>query len=468
MRRYGNLFEKIISDENLKIALHNACLSNGRTSPAKRRAIESVRSDPDKWVGFVKERLMDYHTSNYSCFPLFDPKLRFIYSLPFTPDRIVHHALLNVLSPIWDSMFENFSCACRVGKGQHLAGEMCKKYVKKYKYCAQFDISQFYISINHQVLKQIIRKKIKDIKVLNILDEIIDSISTRDTNLTKLYQMKSKGIVHKDIDREIQKLETSKQRDNNQPAGVPVGSYTSQWFGNLIMNENDQYLKHVLKAKAIVRYCDDFVVFSNDKQFLQNVKKLEKDFLWNKLHLILSKAEIFPTDQGVDFCGYRYFPQGYVLLKKRTAKDQQRNLKQLVKDLNESIIDIETARNQLASMEGWLKWANCYNWKKHNNFIEIKTDIVNRFSDFNRDNHSAVKASIKDLIDKEIIVRSFEIKDSTQRIGSKCAHIQVEHDNQMRLVFTGSEVIMNQLNQNKDKLPFIATIKHINNYYTFA
>lgn len=377
LRRHGNLFNKIISDDNLRLALRNACRSNGRSSPAKRRNVQDVRNNPEKWLCNLRERLLKFHTSSYTCFPLFDPKLRFIYSLPFVCDRLVHHALLNVLAPIWNNLMFPFSFACRENKGQHLAGLLCAQYVRKYKYVAQFDISQFYVSLNHSVLKQILRKKIKDTKVLAILDEIIDSVSTRDQNLKHLYKLKAKGLNHPDINKEIAKLELSKQRDNSEPAGVPVGSYTSQWFGNLYLNENDTYLVHQCKCKAIVRYCDDFLIFSNDKKYLQEIKSKEATFLWNNLHLILSKAEIFPTNQGVDFCGYRYFPNSKVLLRKRTMRRQAQNLKQIKSDFDTGAITKEQARSKIASMDGWLKWAMCHHWKLKNNFYTIKSEILN-------------------------------------------------------------------------------------------
>ena len=375
MKRHGQLFSRILDEANIRQALHSACLSNGRTSPAKRRAIQNVRANPDAYVQKVRDVLCDYHTSKYSVFPLYDPKLRFIYALPFEPDRLAHHALLNVLAPIWDSKFAPFSYACRKGYGQHKAGILCSAYTRRFKYVAQFDIAQFYVSINHDVLKQVLRRKLKDAKVLAILDEIIDSISTRDKNLEILYRMKAQGFKHKDIDREIRKLELSRKRDNGARAGVPVGSFTSQWFGNLFMNENDEFLVQKLGCQAVVRYCDDFLVFSDDKAFLQRVKEAERKYLWEHLHLILSKAEVFPTAQGVDFCGYRFFPKGYALLRKRTAKSQRQQLAFIRRGLASGKLTRKDAQHRLASMDGWLRWAQCHNWKRKNGFYKTKKEV---------------------------------------------------------------------------------------------
>ena len=377
MKRHGNLFEIICDRDNLRHSLKQACKPNGRTSPAKKRAVARAKADPELYVDKVLKILQAGHkTGEYARFALFDPKLRFIYSLPFFPDRVVHHALLTVLEPIWDSLMMHTSYACRKGKGQHEAGKACTNLTRRFKYVAQFDVAQFYVSINHEILKGVIRRKIKDQKVLAILDEIIDSISTRDENLKILYKMREKGSPNPDVEREIKKLESSRERDNHAPAGLPIGSYTSQWFGNLYMNELDEYLKHQLKCRNVIRYCDDFLVFSNDKQFLHDVREKVKVFMWDRLHMMLSKAEVFPTSQGVDFCGYRYFPKGFVLLRKRTAKRQKKQMNKIRKGLANNALPRESARSKIASMDGWLRWANCHNWKKQHGFYELKKEFT--------------------------------------------------------------------------------------------
>ena len=376
MKRHGHLFEKMVDDDLLCLAVKRACKPNGRTSPSKQRAIAQAKADIKGYAAKVKQLLLDgFQTSSYTYYPLFDPKLRFIYSLPFYPDRIIHHVLLCVLEPIWDGLMMPTSYACRKGRGQHQAGQLCAAFTRKFKYVAQFDVSQFYISINHKILKTILRKKIKDEKVLGILDEIIDSISTRDKNLEMLYKMRGQANCCSDVEREIKKLETSKAKDNGARAGLPIGSYTSQWFGNLYMNELDNFLKQNLRCKAVIRYCDDFLVFSNDKAFLQKVKSQVKAFMWERLHLLLSKAEVFPTAQGVDFCGYRYFPEGYVLLRKRTAKKQKTLLQVTLKRYRQGTLSPEKARARIASLDGWMRWAKCHHWKKHIGFYDIRKEI---------------------------------------------------------------------------------------------
>ena len=377
MKRHAHLWEKIIDKNNLRIAIKKACRSNGRNSFCKKVAINRIKENPDRYVNELYELLSSnkFKTSRYYIYPLYEPKLRLIYCLPFYPDRIVHHAIMNIMEPIWDALMLNDSYACRQGKGQHREGTKAAQYVRKFKYCLQCDISQFYVNINHEILKQIIRRKIKDIKLLMLLDEIIDSCCTRDKNLAILHKMRKRGSNCKDVLVEIAKLEYAKNVDDDAKTGLPIGNYVSQWFGNIYLTELDRYIKQTLKAKGYVRYCDDFVIFSNDKVELQSWKKKIQIWIWQHLQMHYSKAEVYPTAQGVDFLGYRYFPQGYVLLRKSTAKRVLRRMKELPLKLHAGRISRATAIAQIASAKGWLKWAKTYNFKKHIKINELEQEV---------------------------------------------------------------------------------------------
>ena len=366
MKRLGNIYQDFISIDNIETALIKACKSNGRSTEDKAEKIKKIRENPRKYVEDIHSILTsgEYKTSGYSIYPFYEPKLRIIYALPFYPDRIVHHALLNILESYWDNRMQSCSYACRKGYGQHNAGTKCAEYTRKYKYCAQFDISQFYVSIDHAILKDILKKKLKDKKILNILFEIIDSIDTRKANLKLLYKLKEQGDKNPYIDKEISKLERYEKTFNGNASGLPIGSYTSQWFGNLYMNEVDVLLKQQLHCKACIRYCDDFLVFSNSKEELHNVKEVVLTFLKDSLKLLTSKAEVFPTSQGVYFCGYRFFPKGFVLVRKRTVKREKKMVKEIYANLLEGKASAETSINRLASIKGVLDWANSYNLRQ--------------------------------------------------------------------------------------------------------
>ena len=198
------------------------------------------------------------------------------------------------------------------------------------------DISKFYPSIHHATLKKTIRRKIKDEKLLAVMDEIIDSTNT-ETN-------------------------------------VPIGNYMSQWFGNLYLNELDTTVKNVLHVKDYIRYCDDFCFFGT-KEELKRIRDLLPSYLGETLHLKLSKCELFPVSHGVDFLGYRHFPR-YILVRKRTAKRIAKNLKAVMHDLRRGSITKDQAIAKVASAKGWIKHANAYHFTVKNHIQELWEEVT--------------------------------------------------------------------------------------------
>jgi len=319
MKRHGKLFEKIVDLDNLRLAYQKARRGKGHM-PNVLKFERDVEGNLLK----IQRLLLDhtFTTSKYMSKFIHVPKTREIYILPFTPDRIVQHAILNVVEPIWDGVMIDDSYACRIGKGQHAGSRRTMEFVRRYRYCLKADIAKFYPSINHEVMRRIVRQKIKCRETLWLLDDIIDSF----------------------------------------PGGqnAPIGNYTSQWFGNLYMNELDQWVKHHHKIKGYLRYCDDFCLFSDDKRDLHRLRGEIEAFLAEHLKLRYSHAEVFPVDQGVDFLGYRHFPT-HILLRKSTAKRVRRRLAKLPAKLDRGLINADQYRATLASTRGWLRWANTRN-----------------------------------------------------------------------------------------------------------
>lgn len=334
MKRHRDLWNKIIDKDNLLLAFKKA-----KRHKSWQQKVIKVEQNLEEMIEKLRESLINgtYKTSGYRQKKIYEPKERTIYILPFYPDRIVHHAIMNILEPIWDKLFISHSYACRKNKGQHKGSIKCMEYVRKNRFCLKCDISKFYPSINHEILKRIIRKKIKCKRTIKLLDEIIDSIDS--------------------------------------PTNVPIGNYFSQWFGNLYLNELDMFLKHDCKIKYYLRYCDDFLLFSNDKQFLKDMSVKIEEFVTTKLKLKLSKCNILSTSQGVDFLGYRHFSAGYILVRKSTAKRMKKNIKALKYKLAVKKISKESALSTVASVEGWLKWANAYNLKKSLQLEDLKKSI---------------------------------------------------------------------------------------------
>jgi retron-type reverse transcriptase len=320
MKRYGNLWDEITSIENIQLAFNKAKKGKGWQNTVKR-----VEDKKDIYLENLQDKLLNhsYYTSKYKEKVIYEPKQRIIYVLPFYPDRIAQHAVMNVVAPIWDRFFIKDSYACRKNKGQHAGSKRAMQFTRRNKYCLQCDVSKFYPSINHDVLMEIISRKIKDKNVLWLLGEIISSIG----------------------------------EDSN----VPIGNYTSQWFGNLYLNELDQLMKHKYHVTDYIRYCDDFLMFSDSKEQLREWGNVAENFIKSWLKMKLSKKSIFPTTQGVDFLGYRHFPDGKILIRKSTAKRQKQTIKEIPWLLSHGRISKESALSKVASIKGWLMWADTYN-----------------------------------------------------------------------------------------------------------
>lgn len=334
MKRHGDLYRKIINEENLKLAYQKS-----RKGKAWQRNVKEIDQRQEYYLSELLHILQnkEYKTSQYKTKMIYEPKFRTIYILPYYPDRILQHAIMNVLEPIWDKLFIYDSYACRQGKGQHKGSLRCMQFVKRNKYCLKCDISKFYPSVNHEKLLKIIKRKIKCKDTLLLLEEIINSIEGE--------------------------------------SNVPIGNYLSQWFGNLYMNELDQLIKHKYHIKDYIRYCDDFLLFSNSKEKLNQMKLIIEKFITEQLKMKLSKCDLFPVTQGVDFLGYRHFPQGYILLRKTTAKRVKKRLKSLFWKVKHKKISKESAISTIASTKGWLRWANTHNMSLSLKIMELETEI---------------------------------------------------------------------------------------------
>lgn len=330
MKRHGNLWNSITDPENLYLAYRKA-----RKGKGWQKGVLDFEKDVEGNLLKLQRTLCtgEFRTSKYRSKTIHEPKKREIYILPFYPDRIVQHALLQVVVPIWDSLMMYDSYACREGKGMHEASRKTMNHVRNYKYCLKCDISKFYPSIDHNILMSIVERKIKCKPTLILFEDIIRSF------------------------------------DGGK--NTPIGNYTSQWFGNLYMNELDMELKHEYKEKTLIRYCDDFVIFSNSKKELHRLKNSIESYLIRKLKLRFSRWSVFPVVQGVDFLGYRHFPNR-ILLRKSTAKRVAKRLKALPSRIYKGKITLDQYRSSIASTEGWLKWANTFNLKTSLNINTLK------------------------------------------------------------------------------------------------
>lgn len=315
MKRYNNLFDKIVSLDNLYEADKRA-----RRQKSHRPEVMLFDKNKDKLLLDLQRKLIngEYETSEYYVFKIYEPKEREIFKLPYYPDRIVHHAIMNIMEPIWVSAFIKGTYSCIRKRGIHKALKDVKFALKdeiNTQYCLKLDIRKFCSSIDHDILKTIIRKKIKDKRLLSLLDEIIESAQ-----------------------------------------GVPIGNYLSQFFANLYLTYLDHWIKEQKKVRYYFRYADDIVILGGDKQQLRDLFYNIQDYLNNKLKLnFKDNWQIFKVDsRGIDFVGYRVF-HTHTLLRKRIKKRFCKKINKLNKKQN---LDKDTYKQKICSYIGWIKYCN--------------------------------------------------------------------------------------------------------------
>lgn len=341
MKRYGNIFEKIVSMENLRLAHINA-----RKDKHFYREVKMVDANPDYYLKKIQKMLIEhtYEVSEYSISTINDNgKERELMKLPYFPDRIIQWAIMLQIEPIFMKTFCNHTCASIKDRGIKKATQLidkCLKKKNKSKYCLKIDVSKFYPNINHAILKKLLRKKFKDKELLDLLDLIIDSYPGN--------------------------------------KGVPIGSYLSQFLANFYLTYFDHWLKENEKFESVVRYMDDVVIFHESKEFLQNLLRKMKIYLKEKLDLLIkSNYQVFPVyARGVDFVGYRTFFEYRLLRKKTCNKFKKRMLEIKAKQDQGKLINY----NEWCSANsyvGWLKW--CDSWRLFEKYIEPVIYSLSRY-----------------------------------------------------------------------------------------
>ena len=320
MKRIGNLYDKVISLENLHLADEKA-----RKGKLKSYGVRIHDANREANLLALHETLKNgtFKTSKYHIFTIYEPKERFIYRLPYYPDRILHHAIMNVLEPIWVSVFNKNTYSCIKNRGIHKCAKDVKQALKQdpdgTRYCLKIDVRKFYPSIDHETLKKVVRRKIKDVRLLALLDEIIDSTD-----------------------------------------GVPIGNYLSQYFANLFLAYFDHWLKEEKRVKYYWRYADDIVILAPNKDTLHELLHDIRAYLRDNLKLSVKRNyQVFPVDsRGIDFLGYVFY-HSHTLLRKAIKQKLCRRVAKLNKRKNAPTK--ESYKQQICSWWGWCKYCDSIN-----------------------------------------------------------------------------------------------------------
>jgi len=374
MKRYGNLWRQVCCRENIELAFAKAFKGK-----KKEGALLDVYEHQDEYIRKALTLFADPMNLNQSVLRIklvFKPKLRIIYAAPFWPDRVVHHAVMNVLEPIYESVFSDASYSCRKGRGQHNASRLCMLYAKRYKYVWQFDCSQFYVNLDHDLMSDLYRWKVKDPQMLLWQEKQVRTVATRQKNIEILKDLITRRIAEDQARVQLAKLERSSVIFDNAKAGVPIGNLCSQWDGNLYLTHFDNWVHQVLKASAYIRFCDDGLIFADDKAFLHDCAEMAEDYLFRERRVLLSRSTVYPTNNGIDFCGYRHFHNGKLLVRKGTATNIKRRMRSLMAKVDNGLITTEKARSVVGSDWGILRHAKTFNFRKSLSIDSIRDELA--------------------------------------------------------------------------------------------
>ncbi len=286
MKRLGGIWPQVVSFNNLLLAYRKARCGKGRSQDVARFALNL-----EKELFRLQRELRDdnYWPGAYRLFRIYERKPRIIAAAPFR-DRVVHHALMNLIEPTLDRTFIHDSYACRRGKGVHAAVDRYQVWARRNAYALKMDVAQYFPSIDHPILKVKLRRRIKDARVLALLDRIIDTSPEL-----------RKSLIYFPGDDLLTPLE--------RRVGIPIGNLTSQFLANLYLDDLDHFMKQDLKVGAYLRYVDDMVVLDNDKGRLAEVRAAVRERLAEeRLLLHPRKAHVSPTAAGLNLLGYLVFP----------------------------------------------------------------------------------------------------------------------------------------------------------------
>lgn len=301
MKRIGNLYHRITSMANLIEADRK-----GQLGKAKQYGVAIHNRNAEANLLLLQDRLISktYWTSEYDTFTVHEPKERLVYRLPYYPDRITHHAIMNVLEPVFVATFTADTYSCIKGRGIHRLARNIKRDLKDTdgtRYCLKLDIKKFYPSVDHDVLKTLLRRKFKDRDLLWILDEIIDSAP-----------------------------------------GLPIGNYLSQYLANFYLSYFDHWLKEEKRVRYYYRYADDIVILAPHKAILHDLLGEIRQYLHGLKLQVKENHQVFPVDaRGIDFVGYVFY-HTHTMVRKQIKKNFARKISR------------DFAHPSRASYLGWL------------------------------------------------------------------------------------------------------------------
>ena len=325
MKRADGLFKKLISKENMMLAYYNSRRGKGWYGEIKE--FEKNRDENIEVVANMFKK-GTYHTSKYITFKRFDRnKMRIIYKLPYSPDRIGQWAIMLVIEDRIIRHLTDDTYSAIPGRGVHKALKKLKKHLKKdpegTRYCLKMDIHHYYPSIDHKILKDKFKRIIKDEDILEIMSDIIDSLP--------------------------------------EDQGIPIGNYVSQYCGNFYLSDFDHWIKEQKHVRYYFRYMDDLVILGSSKKELHQLRREIQKYVRDNLKLEIKKDwQVFPVDdRGIDFMGYRVF-HDYTLVRKSSVRNIRKSTRRAWNHIEKTGSITFHDSCSLNSHKGWIEHANTY------------------------------------------------------------------------------------------------------------
>lgn len=341
MKRYGNLWQEIVDFGNLLSAAKLA-----QKGKRFRHNVLAFNYNLERELFKLKEELESktYRPGPYKTFEIVEPKRRMISAAPYR-DRVVHHALCNIVVPIFERTFIHDSYANRIGFGTHRALRRFTDFARSSRYILQCDIKKYFPSIDHEILKLLVRHKIKCSDTLWLIDTIIDNSNPQQS-----------VVEYFPGDDLLSPL--SRRR------GLPIGNLSSQFFANVYLNGLDHFVLEQLKVSKYVRYVDDFAFCSNDRLLLQDARLALEEYLVKlrlKIHPI--KSQLFETKEGANFLGFRVFPDT-IRVRQESLRRGRRRLRRLQKECTNGEIELAQLSRSVQSWVAHLEHGDTWNLRQ--------------------------------------------------------------------------------------------------------
>jgi RNA-directed DNA polymerase len=323
------MYTQLCSWDNLLLAYRRASLGKRGQPPVA--AFEHRREDN---LIQLSQELLDqtYRPGAYYSFYIHDPKRRLISAAPFR-DRVVHHALCNLIEPLFERSFIADSYANRIGKGTHRALDRCQYFARRYRYVLQLDVRQFFPSVDLIILRDILARKLDDPSVLWLVERILES---------------GAGVLSDEYD--MAWFPGDALWDALRPRGLPIGNLTSQFWANCYLNPFDHFVKRELRCGGYLRYVDDLALFAADKRTLWEWRDAAVERAARLRLTFHPAAQPRPVSEGIPFLGFVIFPT-HRRLKRRKGLAYRRRLEQLLSGYAAGKMPLARVT---ASVQGWV------------------------------------------------------------------------------------------------------------------